>query len=274
MPRTSKTTRVPLAQPITAMSIRQNLPLSQTKPVRATEWKIPRFNPVAPSVRVQSAGQHHVSSAVNPAFHVWSCRLLDFSCQTQLSRCVVFGRNSEEKIPDGISAGDGHGCRRGTRSTSFPQATSNRYVQPISGPLVSRRVQGKTVQIGASDYCGDQAEAAAAGVFTTETPVPGKATGSAANGRSGSRALLSCVPYAIAIPSPSLASPHPPACPTCMLTRLTLPGAQPPEPNRTAPHRTEPNEPNRTEFDRTSYRTAPYRTIPSYRAVSFPRPPS
>ena len=112
--------------------------------------------------------------------------LLDFSCQTQLSRCVVFGRNSEEKIPEGISAGDGHGCRRGTRSTSSPQASSNRYLQPIPGPLVSRRVQGEAVQNGASDYCGDQAEAAAAGVSSSRTPDTRLAAGSAASRRSGS----------------------------------------------------------------------------------------
>ena len=88
---TSSQTRVPPAQPIMTISICQNLPLSQTKPVRATEWKTPRFNPVAPSVRVQSAGQHHVSSAVSPAFHVWSVRSPGFLLSNSVvSLCCVW----------------------------------------------------------------------------------------------------------------------------------------------------------------------------------------
>ena len=64
MVRTSRTTLVPRAQPITTLSVRTNIPISQTKPTRATTWLVPRFKPVAPLVRVDKTGQRCVYSTV------------------------------------------------------------------------------------------------------------------------------------------------------------------------------------------------------------------
>ena len=112
--------RVPPAQTTTTISVLQDRPLSQTKPVRATKWLIPRFNPVAPPGRVQSAGvssMYPVCLGLGPAFHIAYAVLQDprsvpdarscvISLLTLLSRRVVSRRKSEEKIPEGISAGD------------------------------------------------------------------------------------------------------------------------------------------------------------------------
>jgi hypothetical protein len=130
---TSKPTRVPPVQPITTISLCSNLPLSQTKPVRATTWLIPRFNPVAPPGRVQSAGQHHASSVVRPAtqIEILCVRSHTILRQTHLYRLIVFGRRSEEKIPEGISAGNSPRSRWQPRSETPTQTPSSRHLRSV-----------------------------------------------------------------------------------------------------------------------------------------------
>ena len=124
-------TRVPPAQPITTISLCSHLPLSQTKLVRATTWLIPRFNPVAPPGRVQSAGQHHASSVVRPATQILCVRSHTILRQTHLYRLIVFGRRSEEKIPEGISAGNSPRSRWQPRSETPTQTPSSRHFRSV-----------------------------------------------------------------------------------------------------------------------------------------------
>ena len=114
--RPSRTARVPPAQTTTTISVWPNRPLGQTKPVRVTKWLIPRFNPVAPPGWVQSAGQQHASSVFGPGTAHLSDRSCAISFLTLLSQRVVFRRQSEEKIPEGVSAGDSPRSRWQPRS--------------------------------------------------------------------------------------------------------------------------------------------------------------
>ena len=59
----SRSTIPPPVQPVMTLSVRPDLPLSLTKPVRATNWLMPRFEPIAPPTRVKNTGQQCPYSA-------------------------------------------------------------------------------------------------------------------------------------------------------------------------------------------------------------------
>ena len=131
MQRPSRTTHVPHAQPMATISVWPNRPLSQTKPVRATEWLIPRFNHFPPPERVRSAGQQHVSSVVGPGTANLSGRSCAISFLTLLSCRVTFCRKSEEKKPEGISAGVSPRFRWQPRSETLTQTPSSRHLRSV-----------------------------------------------------------------------------------------------------------------------------------------------
>ena len=87
-PRQSSTTRVrptlatmppavpaphPPAQPSTAGSLLQLLPISLTKPARATRWVLPRFAPIAPPKSTKKSSELAHSNTCSPGNQICSC---------------------------------------------------------------------------------------------------------------------------------------------------------------------------------------------------------